>query len=162
MAKPPERRYSPWWRATGPGSSCSADGLAAHTGERREVAEELLRSAGLAADRIERGIDLLVSDSDALDAFRMANSAVARALRQRLGPDEPEPRWRTFQIAFILLNLPGLADPLRSAAPDRRPSLLPHRRRQDGGLLGFGGVRHRVASAAPARRGVVGTVRASR
>ena len=93
------------------------DGLAAHTGERRETAEELLRRAGLAADRIEQGIDLLVADPDALDAFRMANRAVAKALRQRLGPEEPAPRWRTFQIAFILLNLPGLADP---SDPKRR------------------------------------------
>ena len=39
--------------------------------------------------------------------------AVARALRQRLPErfkDEP-PRWRAFQLAFILLNLAGLADP---------------------------------------------------
>ena len=36
---------------------------------------------------------------------------MARALRQRLGPDEPAPRWRAFQLAFILLNLPGLGEP---------------------------------------------------
>ena len=49
------------------------------------------------------------SDADALDAFRVANRAVARALRKRL--DIETPRWRAFQLAFILLNLPGLADP---------------------------------------------------
>ena len=87
------------------------DGLAIHNGDRRETAEELLRHADLAADRIELGIDLIVSDPDALDAFRMANRAVERALQQRLGPEEPPPRWRTFQIAFILLNLPGLGNP---------------------------------------------------
>ena len=78
-------------------------------GARRETAEELLRFAGLAADRIERGIGVLAQDADALDAFRVANRAVARALRKRLGIETP--RWRAFQLAFILLNLPGLADP---------------------------------------------------
>ncbi len=78
-------------------------------GTRRETAEELLRFAGVAADRIERGIAVLAQDSDALDAFRVANRAVARALRKRLGLEAP--RWRAFQLAFILLNLPGLADP---------------------------------------------------
>jgi Helicase conserved C-terminal domain len=77
-------------------------------GPRRETAEELLRFAAIAADRIERGIATLAQDADALDAFRVANRAVARALRKRLGIEAPS--WRAFQLAFLLLNLPGLAD----------------------------------------------------
>lgn len=84
------------------------------SGRHRDTAEELLRLAGVAAERIERGIATLAADADALDAFRMANRAVARALRQRLGVEAP--RWRSFQLAFLLLNLPGLADP---ASPER-------------------------------------------
>ena len=82
---------------------------------RRDTAKELLHRAGHAADRIEQGITLLGSDEDALDAFRVANRAVSRALRQRLGAQfsgGESPQWRAFQLAFILLNLPGLADPL--------------------------------------------------
>ena len=75
----------------------------------RGTATELLRLAGVAADRIERGIAVLAADPDALDAFRMANRAVARALAKRA--TNPNPTWRAFQIAFLLLNLPGLADP---------------------------------------------------
>lgn len=74
--------------------------VAALDGAQRETADELLRLAGVAAGRIERGIAALAADADALDAFRVANRAVARALRQRLG--DPEPRWRTFQLAFLL------------------------------------------------------------
>ena len=77
-------------------------------GTRRETAQELLHSAEIAADRIERGIVLLAQDPDTLDAFRVANRSVARALRRRL--EIQEPRWYAFQLAFILLNLPGLAD----------------------------------------------------
>ena len=58
---------------------------------------------------MERSIAVLASDEDALDAFRMTNSAVARALAARTG--DANPRWRAFQIGFLLLNLPGLADP---------------------------------------------------
>jgi hypothetical protein len=89
-------------------------GLGALAGTRRETGEELLRLAGVAADRIERGVALLASDEQALDAFRVANRAVALAMRQRRkhqGLPAETPRWRAFQLAFLLLNLPGLANP---------------------------------------------------
>lgn len=100
--------YRRWIEDDQPGT------LADLNGPRRETAGELLRLAGVAAARIERGIATLETDADALDAFRVANRAVARALRKRLGLEAP--RWRAFQLAFLLLNLPGLADP---DAPDR-------------------------------------------
>ena len=77
----------------------------------RETAEELLRLAGVAATRIEHGIIALAADADALEAFRVANRAVARALRQRPKIEIEFPRWRVFQLAFLLVNLPGLIDP---------------------------------------------------
>lgn len=83
--------------------------IATLQGTRRETAEQLLRFANIAADRIERGIAVLAHDADALDAFRVANRVVTRALRKRLGIETP--CWRAFQLAFLLLNLPGLADP---------------------------------------------------
>jgi len=85
------------------------------SGARAETAQELVRLAGVAADRIGRGVALLAEDEQALDAFRAANRAVGRALKKRLGIDAP--KWRAFQLAFLLLNLPGMAEPTH---PERK------------------------------------------
>jgi hypothetical protein len=100
--RPLVAQYRRWIEARG-------FGIVALQGARHETATELLRFASIAADRIEHGIGVLATDADALDAFRVANRAVARALRKRLAIETPG--WRAFQLAFILLNLPGLADP---------------------------------------------------
>ena len=134
------------------------------TGERRETAEELVFHARSAANRMQRGIRVLSQDPDALDAFRVANRAVAAALSRRLareGVTEP-PRWRAFQLAFLLLNLSGLADPRESGARVRGPPFLPHRRRQDGGVSRARRVRHGAAAAAQSGRRRPGRSRGQR
>jgi hypothetical protein len=96
------------------------DGIAAIAGApRQSTAKRLVSSARQARDRVASGIELLRSDVHARLAFRAMNEAVARAARQReaiLGGGEPAaqrtPKWRPFQLAFILLNLPGLQDGL--------------------------------------------------
>ena len=62
--------------------------LSASPARRRETAEELLRLAGVAADRIERGIAVLREDPDALDAFRAANRAVREGSAPQAGDRE--------------------------------------------------------------------------
>ena len=100
------------------------------------------------------GVAGLGEDADLLDAFRVANRAVARALRRRLGdPIGPDgPRWRPFQLAFLLLNLPGLADPRDPHRETVDLAVLPDRRRQDRGVPGAGRGGDGAAAPAPSRR----------
>jgi len=77
--------------------------------KRAETAGQMLAFARFAAKRIEDGIETLATDEQALDAFRVANRAVAAAIARRL--EIPNPSWRAFQLAFILLNLSGIANP---------------------------------------------------
>jgi hypothetical protein len=92
--------------------------------------EHALAAARDLADRLDRAVDLLRDDGRAREAFRFANQAMAlqrvrsELVRARLidpdrsvgellrGLDKPETRsWRPFQLAFMLLCLPGLTDP---------------------------------------------------
>jgi hypothetical protein len=129
---------------------------------RQATAQRLIASARQARDRIAEGIALLAGDPNARRAFQAMNEAVARSARQReAGLDgdptaQRPPKWRPFQLAFILLNLSGLQDRLH---PDREvvdllffPTgggkteaylglaawTMAHRRITNGGTLGAG------------------------
>ena len=88
--------------------------------------------------RLQLGIDTLKNDRKALAAFRFANKAMAiqrvrsqYALEVRRGRnvtvdqfDQPRNRsWRPFQLAFLLLSIPALADPTH---PDRVQPMEAH------------------------------------
>lgn len=98
------------------------------TGHDEQVGQALDRCKDI-KERLEEGIAVLANTADdkPLEAFRFANRAMARqrihsifALSQRRGENKPisefEVRknrsWRPFQLAFVLLSLPSLADPL--------------------------------------------------
>lgn len=91
-----------------------------------EQAEEALGQCTHILQRLNEGIKMLANNETALTAFRFANQAMAQqrihsiySLLRRRGEkiklqdiDIPKNRsWRPFQLAFVLLSIPALADP---------------------------------------------------
>ncbi len=88
-------------------------GVPLDTDRRGETRDMLMFRAETACKRIESGIRLLAREPGVLDAFRLANRAMAMAARQRSPErykDGKAPSWRMFQLAFVLLNLCGIED----------------------------------------------------
>lgn len=97
--------------------------------ELKTQADDHIDACETALSRMVEGIELVAGDQEARAAFCFANRAMAlqrersqKALARRRG--EPEPttvtaRWRPFQLAFILVNLPAMvsrAHPHREVA----------------------------------------------
>ena len=145
----------PLWALDRSGASRSSPDL---PDRRRETGEQPHRRHGNGKGRIAAGIDILARDAKARTAFRFMNLAVAMAARRRIAGATgdptalPEPQWRPFQLAFILLNLarPGRSDARRSR--DGRPAVLPNRRRQDRGLSRARRLRDRSSAVERLRR----------
>lgn len=117
-----------------------------HLGGYASAAQEAIKAARRAADRIWEGIDLLRTDVDARASFRFANRAMylqrvhikaaeARAKNRDLTLDAAiaehdqlrNRSWRPFQLAFLLLNLVSMTDPAhpeRAAGPTATADLL--------------------------------------
>ncbi len=95
------KAYREWIEGQAPIASLMAP-------KRKETANELLRLARVAADRIEAGI-MTLDDAMCRQAFTVANRAMAAAARRRKPGDTP--KWRPFQLAFLLMNLQGIVQP---------------------------------------------------
>ncbi|MEP9400814.1 DISARM system helicase DrmA [Sphingomonas sp. VNH70] len=99
--------YAAW--IEGQQVAARADDIAGAS-QRAGTAAHLVAAQAEARARIAEGIALLATDATVRTAFAIANRAVADAIRARQGA-AARPAWRSFQLAFLLLNLSGMADP---------------------------------------------------
>ncbi len=111
-------RLSPLTRAYGAWIEAQA-AIDLDSDERKARRKKLLKNCARANERIRAGIELLKTDAVVRDAFQLMNRAMATAARKRSPQRYTEgkkPSWRLFQLAFVILNLVGVAD---ETHPDR-------------------------------------------
>ena len=88
--------------------------------EQRATAEAHMQECDTALERIRNGIKLLEKENLAWKAFQLANAAMlaqrARSVWLKTGKQSSNPieddthEWRPFQLAFMLMCLPGIFD----------------------------------------------------
>lgn len=109
--RPLVERYSDWIE-----DQARVEGL---NPNQHDTCQTLLEEARVQSQRIARGIEAL-AEPDIREAFAIANRVMAAAARQRFGvmqgkrahdPSIRPPAWRPFQLAFVLMNLVGIARP---------------------------------------------------
>lgn len=96
---------------------------AATDGDIREhlkpIAGHHVEAATEALTRIRNGIDLIASQPEAMEAFQLANRAMQmqRSRQDWVRNNRPgefqldeNQKWRPFQLAFILINMPSVSD----------------------------------------------------
>lgn len=105
--------YRAWVEESATAASSLADT------EESATAQRILERMRTAVKRMRAGIELLARDPVSARAFALANRAMAKQMRQAdraHGKPPREPRWRPFQLAFLLLALESTVD---EDSPDR-------------------------------------------
>ena len=139
MLEPLVTAYRDWIDREAAKLSVPGEGLAAFD----DAPQVAINNCRLTLKRIEDGLQLLQKDAQAVAAFQFMNRAMwlqrthsiyAEQVRRGAQPDfdkeidqSKNRSWRPFQIAFILLNLPGvtkLDHPERNEGPEALADLL--------------------------------------
>lgn len=110
------RDYEYWIQRTEDAANTTASDIREHL---KPVAGKHVKAATEALTRIRNGIDLIASHPEAMEAFQLANRAMQmqRSRQDWVRNNRPgafqlkeDQKWRPFQLAFILINMPSVSD----------------------------------------------------